>query len=49
MGNELDQLRGKWNMSKNIVVPTNPIAAEARKLEEEKKAEEIAQKLKEAQ
>jgi hypothetical protein len=48
MGNELDQLRGKWNMSKNIVVPTNPIAAEARKLEEEKKAEELAQKLKEA-
>jgi hypothetical protein len=48
MGNELDQMRGKWNMSKNIVVPSNPIAAEVRKLEEEKKAEELAQRLKEA-
>lgn len=47
MGNELDQLRGKWDMSKNIIVPTNPLMEEARKAEEEKKAEELAQRLKE--
>ena len=45
MGNELDQLRGKWDMSKNIIIPTNPLMEEARKAEEEKKAEELAQKL----
>ena len=48
MGNELDQLRGKWDMSKNIIVPSNPIATEAKKLEDQKKAEELQQKLKEA-
>lgn len=48
MGNELDQMKGKWNMSKNIIIPEDPIIIEARKQQEQKKAEELAQKLKEA-
>ena len=35
-------------MSKNIIIPGNPIEEEFRKNEEAKKAEELAQKLKEA-
>lgn len=48
MGNAYDQARGVWNMSKNIIVPDNPFSAEARKLENEKKAQELAEKLQEA-
>jgi len=47
MGNALDQLRGEWNMSKNIIIPENPFETEVRKQEEIKKAEELSTKLKE--
>lgn len=48
MSDTLDRMKGVWSMNKNIIVPSNPIATEARKLEDKKKAEELAQKLKEA-
>ena len=47
MGNELDRVRGKWNMGENLIIPTNPIAVEAEKLRKEKEAKEVAEKLKE--
>lgn len=48
MGNALDQLRGEWNMGKNIIIPENPFETEIRKQEEIKKAEDLSKKLKEA-
>lgn len=48
MGNNLDSMRGHFNMGKNIIVPENPFSTEVRQMEEDKKAEEVAQKLKEA-
>ena len=48
MGNNLDSMRGHFNMGKNIIVPENPFSTEVRKMEADKKADELAQKLKEA-
>lgn len=47
MSDTRDRQNGKWNMSKNLIVPINPIEQEARKQRATKEEQEFAQKLNE--
>ena len=42
-----DRQNGKWNLSKNIIVPVTPLEKEAQKLREEKEAQQLADQLQE--
>ena len=45
MSDTRDRQNGKWNMSKNLIVPINPMEQEARKQRATKEEQEFAQKL----
>ena len=46
MGNNLDSMKGHFNMGKNIIVPQSPFSAEVRKNGRKQKSRRISTKAK---